>query len=146
MAQQGNIADGENDSALGSESSSGSFDNAVDDSSHAGKVAAVWTHQCEIFTAILTAGSAVIHGAGGTTTLAYDAVATFRGQALSLPSDGSGIKVDGSILSFDRIAAGTKNDQTDREATAVLTVSHQTLTAMMHGSSLILQVAGLANI
>ena len=143
-AHQQEPGDGDRESWSGAEDPKQSTEQAADDPSKPQQAAAVWTHEGEAITAVLTGGSAIIHGGGAVTTLAPDAVATFNGQAFSMPPDGNAIKVDGSLLSFDRPSADIINEQAVNQATAVFTESGQTLTAAVHNGSLVLQAAGSA--
>jgi hypothetical protein len=108
--------------------------------------AAVWTHENEVFTAILTDGSAVVHGGGGVATVEPGKVETFGGQAISVPLESNLVKVDDHVLSFRTVetATATGSEQDNNQATAVFTASGQAITAMVHGSSLVLQPAGTA--
>jgi hypothetical protein len=101
--------------------------------------AAVWTHESEVFTAILTDGSAVVQGGGRVTTVAPGQVEMFKGQAISIPLEGNLVKVDNSAVSFGRVTA---SEQANNEAKAIFTVSGQAITAMLQGSSLVLQASG----
>jgi hypothetical protein len=108
--------------------------------------AAVWAHENEVFTAILTNGSAVVHGDGGVATVEPGEVEAFGGQAISVPLEGNLVKVDDHILSFSTVemATTTGGEQTNAQATAVFTASGQVITGMVLGSSLVLQAAGSA--
>jgi hypothetical protein len=108
--------------------------------------AAVWTHETEVFTAILTDGSAVVHGGGGVVTVEPGKAETFGGQAISVPLEGNLVNVDDHVLSFSTVemATATGSEQDNTQATAVFTVSGRAITAMVQGSSLVLQAAGTA--
>jgi hypothetical protein len=143
-AHQEESGGGDRNSWSGTEDPKESVEQAADDPSKPEQAAAVWTHEGEAITAVLIGGSAIIHGGGAVTTLAPDVVATFKGQTFSMPPDGNAIKVDGSLLSFDRPSADIINEQAVNQATAVFTESGQTLTAAVHDGSLVLQAAGSA--
>ena len=143
-AHQEDPGDGDRESWSGTEDPKESAEQTADDLSNHDQAAAVWTHEGEAITAVLTGGSAIIHGGGAVTTLAPDAVATFKGQAFSMPHDGNVIKVDGSLLSFDHPTADIVNEQAVNQATVVFTASGQTLTAAVHDGSLVLQATGSA--
>jgi hypothetical protein len=108
--------------------------------------AAVWTHDNEVFTAILTDGSAVVHGGGEVATIVPGKVETFGGQAISVPLEGNLVNIDDHVLSFSTVemAKATGSEQDNTQATAVFTASGRTITAMVQGSSLVLQAAGTA--
>jgi hypothetical protein len=108
--------------------------------------AAIWTHENEVFTTILTDGSAVVHGGGGVATVEPGKVETFEGQAISVPLEGNLVKVDDQVLSFSTVemTTATGSQQDDTLSTAVFTASGRAITAMVHGSSLVLQAAGTA--
>jgi hypothetical protein len=134
--------DGDPDRGLATEDPDESTEHAANDPSEPEQVAATWRRGDEAFTAIMSDGSAVIHGAGAVTTLAPDAVATFKDQTISMPPGGSAIEIDESFLSFDRSSKESVNNQAGGQATAVFTLSGQTFTAAISGNSLVPQAAG----
>jgi len=142
--QQKHPENGNREGLSGTNDPKESTDNAMDESSMSEQVAAVWNYKGDLFTAVLTGGSAFIHGGGNAATLVPDRVATLKGQTFSMPPDGDIIKVDASILTFDRIALSANNAQAGDQVTAVFTVSDQTFTAIGRGSSAVLQAAGSA--
>jgi hypothetical protein len=108
--------------------------------------AAVWTRETGVFTAILTDGSAVVHGGGGVVAVEPGKAETFGGQAISVPLEGNLLNVDDHVLSFSTVemATATGSEQDNTQATAVFTASGQAITAMVQGNSLVLQAAGAA--
>lgn len=117
---------------------------ASDPSSDPKQAAAVWTHDGESFTAVVAGGSAVIHGAGTSTTIAAGTRQTFQGQAFSVPLGDNAIKVDGKTLELQPVNGITNDNDPTERGSMVFNAADKTFTAEPLGSSMILQADGSA--
>jgi hypothetical protein len=103
-------------------------------------ITAVRTYETEAFTLVVNDGSAVIHGAGVVTTMATSAIDTFLGQLINLPVESA--ETDPAILSLNPSDPVVESEEASDLATAVFTVSGHEVTAVLSGSSLLLDAAG----
>jgi hypothetical protein len=103
-------------------------------------ITAVRTYGNEAFTVVLNDGSAVIHGAGVVTTMATSVVDTFLGQLIGLSAKSA--ETDLAALSLNPSNLAVESQEADDPATAVFTVSGHKVTAILDGSSMLLEAAG----
>lgn len=108
------------------------------------QAAAVWTHDGESFTAVVGGGSAVIHGAGITTTIAAGTRQSFQGQVFSVPLGDNAIKVDGKTLELQPVNGITNDNDPTERGSMVFNAADKSFTAELLGSSMILQADGSA--
>jgi hypothetical protein len=103
-------------------------------------ITAVRTYENEAFTVVVADGSDVIHGAGVVTIMATSAVDTFLGHLSNLPAESA--EADPAILSLNPSDPVVESEEASDLATAAFTVSGHDVTAVLDGSSLLLEAAG----
>jgi hypothetical protein len=89
---------------------------------------------------VVNDGSAVIHGAGVVTTMATSVIDTFLRQLIGLPAKSG--ETDLAALSPNPFNPAVESQEVNDPATAVFTVSGHKVTAVLDGSSLLIEAAG----
>jgi hypothetical protein len=103
-------------------------------------ITVVRTYENAAFTVVVNDGSAVIHGAGVVTTMATSVVDTFLRQLIGLPAKSG--ETDLAALSPNPFNPAVESQEANDPATAVFTVSGHKVTAVLDGSSLLIEAAG----
>lgn len=131
------------DSTDRTEDSNDPVDKGGDASLGSEQLGVVWTQGSEIFTAFRTDSSIVVNGAGAATTIAAGDEGMLNDQAINVPLEVDSIKINGEALSLSPVGKDADGEEANKQAEAVFTEAGQAFTAIVQGSSLVLQADGI---